>query len=99
MVQLVSATDAWFNFTAQDSRRALGTPNLLRHLELIAVAKSPLEVVEAIRNYLAAWPKERIRSVQTIDRDWAPFDDQQMPSQVNGTTDLRCVGDAVHRQG
>ena len=80
------------------SRSPLETPNLLHFLELIAAAEAPLEVVAAIRSYLAAWPKERILSVQTVDGGWTPFDQNQEPSQVNGIQDLRCVRDAVHRQ-
>jgi hypothetical protein len=78
--------------------RPSGVPELLHCLELIAVAEAPAGVVEVIRNYLAAWPKERIDSVQAVDGGWAPFDLSQRPSPVNGIQDLRCIRDAVHRQ-
>lgn len=96
--QLVGSIPPYVEVAMGTSRSPLETPNLLHCLELIAVAQAPLEVVKVIRSYLAAWPKERILSVQTIDGGWAPFDQNQVPSKINGIQDLRCVRDAVHRQ-
>lgn len=79
-------------------RELPGTQELICHLELIAAAEAPADVLSAVQGYLNAWPKERVERLQTIDGGWAPFDQNQMPSQVNGVRDLRRIRDAVYRQ-
>jgi hypothetical protein len=55
-------------------------------------------VVDAVRDYLAAWPAEQIAHVQKVDADWAPFDENQKPTPVVQPADVRDIGDAVHGQ-
>ena len=80
------------------NRESPGTQNLLYYLELIAAAEVPVEVLSAVQGYLNAWPKERVKSLQRVDGGWAPFDEHQTPSQVNGVGDLKRIRDAVHLQ-
>lgn len=79
-------------------REPAATQMLFGYLELIAAAEVPTEVLRAIQGYLNAWPKERVKSLQRMDGGWAPFDKDQMPSEVNGVRDLRRIREAVHRQ-
>ena len=79
-------------------REPAGTQMLFSHLELIAAAEVPAEVLRAIQGYLNAWPKDRVKSLQRVDGGWAPFDEDQMPSEVDGVQDLRRIRDGVHLQ-
>jgi hypothetical protein len=86
------------DMTMGTDKESPGLLNLLHHLEQIAAAEVPAEVLRAVQVYLNAWPKERVKSLQRVDGGWAPFDEDQMPSQVNGVGDLRRIRDAVHFQ-
>jgi hypothetical protein len=75
----------------------LDTPSRMAYyLWFIAKADGPGAIVAAVRDYLASWPRERIRAIQKIDAGWAPFDAYQSPLPVNGALDLRCIRDAIH---
>lgn len=65
---------------------------------LLAGARGLLEVVAAVRDYLAAWPPEQVARVQKIDAGWAPFDDNHEPVPVHRPADLREIFAAVHGQ-
>jgi hypothetical protein len=74
------------------------TSNLIHRVERIAAAEEPAEVFSTIQSYLNSWSKERISSLQQVDGGWAPFDQNQRPSQINGVRDLRRICYGVHRQ-
>jgi hypothetical protein len=81
------------------ARTEADSPDALQHfIRLLAQARARSGVVEAVRQYLDAWPAERIARIQRIDGGWAPFDVQQHPSPPLGSTDLREIRDAVHGQ-
>ena len=65
---------------------------------LLAGARQALDVVAAVRDYLAVWPSERVARVQRLDAGWAPFDLEQKPTAVYRATDVYRIGDAVHGQ-
>ena len=65
---------------------------------LLAGAREALDVVAAVRDYLAIWPSERVARVQRLDAGWAPFDLEQKPTAVYRATDVHRICDAVHGQ-
>ena len=65
---------------------------------LLAGARQALDVVAAVRDYLAVWPSERVARVQRVDAGRAPFDQDQKPAAVYRATDVRRICDAVHGQ-
>jgi len=69
-----------------------------RHVGLLAGSRSALDVVTAVRNYLAAWPKARVADLQRIDGGWAPFDASLQPTPLYRPKDLQRICDAVHGQ-
>ncbi len=69
-----------------------------RFVCLLAGAREAPDVVAAVRDYLAAWPVERVASVQRVDAGWAPFDQDQKPTVVYRATDVRRMRDAVVSQ-
>ena len=75
-----------------------GTQPLLHFLELIAAAEAPAGVLSAVQDYLNAWPKERVANLQRVDGGWAPFDQDQTPSQVENVADLKRFRYAVRSQ-
>ena len=71
---------------------------LQRFTRMLAQARDRSEIIEAVRQYLDAWPSERVSRIQRIDAGWAPFDLQQHASPPLGPADLRKICDAVHQQ-
>lgn len=69
-----------------------------RHLCLLAGARAALDVVQAVRDYLAAWPAERIALMQRVDAGWAPFDENQKPAFLYRPEDVLRSYHAVHGQ-
>ena len=69
-----------------------------RFVCLLAGAREAPDVVAAVRDYLAAWPSERVACVQRVDAGWAPFDENQKSTPIYRPTDLHSICDAVHRQ-
>lgn len=65
---------------------------------LLAGAREVVDVVAAVRDYLAVWPAERVARVQRVDAGWAPFDQDQKPTAVYRATDVHRICDAVHAQ-
>jgi hypothetical protein len=53
-------------------------------------------IVEAVQEYLAGWPQERIASLQQADAGWASFDVNRRPLRVFDAFDVRCIRDAIH---
>jgi hypothetical protein len=53
-------------------------------------------IVEAVQEYLASWPQERIASLQQADTGWASFDVNRRPLRVYDALDVRCIRDAIH---
>jgi hypothetical protein len=65
---------------------------------LLATARDQGEVMAAVREYLAAWPKARVASLQRTDGGWAPFDELQQPIPLYRPADVKKIHDAVHGQ-
>ena len=65
---------------------------------LLAGARQALDVVAAVRDYLALWPSERVARVQRVDAGWAPFDQDQKPTALYRAADVRRICNAVHGQ-
>lgn len=65
---------------------------------LLAKARNEVEVMAAVREYLAAWPKARVADLQRTDGGWAPFDELQQPIPLYRSADLTKIHDAVHGQ-
>lgn len=65
---------------------------------LLAGSREALDVVAAVRDYLAVWPSERVARVQRVDAGWAPFDQDQKPTAVYRATDVHRICNAVHGQ-
>lgn len=73
-------------------------PRTDRFVCLVAGARGVPEVIDAVRDYLAAWPAEQVAYVQKVDAGWAPFDEYQKPMPVYRPRDLRQIGETVHGQ-
>jgi len=71
---------------------------LRRALARIAAAESAAQVLRSVQTYLSTWPRERVVRLQLLDGGWAPFDEKQRPSRINGVRDLQRVHNAVRRQ-
>jgi len=69
-----------------------------RFVCLVAGARDVPDVVDAVRDYLAAWPAARVAHIQAIDAGWAPFDECQKPTPVQAPVDLRAICETVHGQ-
>lgn len=65
---------------------------------LLARARDEGEVMAAVREYLGAWPRARIESLQRTDGGWAPFDELQQPVPLYRSADVKKIHDAVHGQ-
>jgi len=78
---------------------ALGSPDKTdQFVCLVSGAREVPEVVDAVRDYLAAWPAERVAHVQAVDAGWAPFDEHQKPTPVHLPVDLHNICQTVHGQ-
>jgi hypothetical protein len=69
-----------------------------RFVYLVSGARDVAELIDAVREYLAAWPAEKVARLQTVDAGWAPFDENQRPTPPFHTADLREISDTVHGQ-
>ncbi len=65
---------------------------------LLAGAREALDVVAAVRDYLALWPSQRVARVQRVDAGWAPFDQDQQPTAVTRSADVHRICNALHGQ-
>jgi hypothetical protein len=52
-------------------------------------------IVEAVQEYLAGWPQERIAGLQQAGAGWASFDVNRRPLRVHDALDVRCIRDAI----
>lgn len=64
----------------------------------VSGARDAAALVDAVRDYLAAWPAEKVARVQKVDAGWAPFDDSQRPTPLVRPADLAVLCDTVHGQ-
>jgi hypothetical protein len=69
-----------------------------RYVRILAGARGPSDVVAAVRDYLSAWPKDRISNMQRVDGGWAPFDANQQPAPLYRSVDVHKICDSVHSQ-
>lgn len=81
-----------------DNSQAREGPQVLEFLERIGAVETPYAVLNVVRDYLLAWPKERVANLQRIDGGWAPFDREQNPLPVNTLGHLVFFHERVHRQ-
>lgn len=64
----------------------------------LAGARQAAEVVGIVREYLSAWPAERVTRMQRLDADWAPFNEYQVPLPVHRPADVCSIHGAVREQ-
>jgi len=69
-----------------------------RYVGILAGARGASDVVAAVRDYLAAWPRERVVDMQRVDGGWAPFDANQQPTPLYRSADVHKICDSVHGQ-
>jgi hypothetical protein len=53
-------------------------------------------IVEAVQEYLANWPQERIAGLQRAGAGWASFDANRRPLRIHDAFDVRRIRDAIH---
>jgi len=82
--------------TAGDGFDPLEDPD--RYVRILAGARGASDVVAAVRDYLDAWPRERIANIQRVDGGWAPFDANQQPTPLYRSADVHKICDSVHGQ-
>lgn len=81
------------------ARRAFASPiGTDQFVCLLAGAHGIPEVLALARDYLAGWPPELVAHVQKVDAGWAPFDEDQKPTPLHQSADLREICAAVHAQ-
>ena len=68
-----------------------------RRIGLMAATGGTAGIVDAVREYLALWPRERILKVQEVDGGWGPFDARQQPVLVRGPDHIIVLGETLHR--
>lgn len=68
-----------------------------RRIGLMAAKGGTAGIVDAVREYLACWPRERILKVQEVDGGWGPFDARQQPVLVRGPDHIIILGESLHR--
>ena len=69
-----------------------------RYVRLVAASTGAEGIVNVVSDYLAAWPKDWIESLQKVDGGWGPFDDDQQPVQIRTVADVSRICDSVSRQ-
>jgi hypothetical protein len=69
-----------------------------RRIGLMATAEGTAGIVNAVRDYLACWPRERILGVQKVDGGWGPFDARQQPVTVRGPDHIVVIAESMRRQ-
>ena len=69
-----------------------------RFVDILAGARGASDVVAAVRDFLTAWPRERVAAMQRVDGGWAPFDADQQPTPPCRSADVRKICDSVHGQ-
>ena len=69
-----------------------------RFVRSMAAASGTVGIVDAVREYLAGWSKERILNIQKTDAGWAPFDDRQQPVPVYAAADVLQICHSVRSQ-
>jgi hypothetical protein len=73
-------------------------PDINRYLSLIDAASEVEDLVDAVSEYLASWPKEKIENLQRVDGGWGPFDKYGQPTRLRTVADVTWIGDTVRRQ-
>jgi len=73
-------------------------PSMNRYLGLMRAASGPEEYVNAVSEYLAGWPKQKVESLQKVDGGWGPFEKNMQPMRLCTVADVTWMGDAVRRQ-
>lgn len=68
-----------------------------RRIGLMAATRGTAGIVDAVREYLASWPRERILKVQEVDGGWGPFDARQQPVLVRGPDHILILGESLRR--
>jgi len=73
-------------------------PSINRYLGVMRTASNPEGFVNAVSEYLASWPKQKIKRLQRDDGGWGPFDVYGRSTQLRTVADVTRVGDAVRGQ-
>jgi hypothetical protein len=73
-------------------------PDINRYLSLLDAASEVEDLVDAVSEYLASWPKEKIENLQRVDGGWGPFDKYGQPTRLRTAADVSWIGDTVRRQ-
>jgi hypothetical protein len=73
-------------------------PGINRYASLIDAASEAKDLVNAVSEYLASWPKEKIENLQRVDGGWGPFDKYGQPTRLRTVADVSWIGDTVRRQ-
>lgn len=71
---------------------------VMHFLKRVAAADESSAVLQVVQDYLLAWPKERVGSLQRVDGGCCPFDTDRNPILVDTLEHLRIVQNAVHGQ-
>jgi hypothetical protein len=69
-----------------------------RFVCLVSAARDGAALIDAVRDYLADWPAQKVARLQTVDAGWAPFDENQRPTALYKPADLREICETVHGQ-
>jgi hypothetical protein len=64
----------------------------------VSGARDVAELIDTVRDYLAAWPAQKVARLQTVDAGWAPFDENQRLTAFYKAADLRELCETVHGQ-
>jgi len=73
-------------------------PRMNRYLGLMRAASDPGEFVNAVSEYLASWPKQKVEDLQKVDGGWGPFDKNMQPIPLGTVAGVTWIGDTVRRQ-
>ena len=72
--------------------------DLDRYVRLVTASAGPEGIVNAVSDYLASWPIDRIENLQKVDGGWGPFDDKHQPVQLRAVADVSRACDSMRRQ-
>jgi hypothetical protein len=72
-------------------------PGMNRYVGLMHAAPGADAFVNAVSEYLASWPKDKIENLQRVDGGWGPFDENGRPTRLRTMADVVWIGDTVRR--
>lgn len=72
-------------------------PGMNRYVGLMHAAPGADAFVNAVSEYLASWPRQKIENLQRVDGGWGPFDENGRPTRLRTLADVVWIGDTVRR--